>query len=98
MWLLKWLDNVVKSSTYVCIHDLVVWKGLKKLCPIISPHVLDVVWSIVWSSINVVEDLLCDIECDLECWEMDLRSSKVVVGSSRMALVFGNLCEDVSHV
>ncbi len=87
MWLLNCLDNDVESSTYVCIHVLTIWKRFKKLCPFVFPHVLDVVWSIICNSIDIVEDLLCDINNDLECWELDLRSSRVALGSSRMALI-----------
>jgi len=42
--------------------------------------------STICSSTNVVKALLHDIDNDLECWEVNLASSK-------MALVFGNMCD-----
>jgi hypothetical protein len=43
------------------------------------------------SSKDFIEVPLHDIDNDSECWEVDLASS-------RMALVFGNLFNDVFHV
>jgi hypothetical protein len=37
-------------------------------------------------STNIVETLLHDIDNDLKCWEVDLATSKV-------AFVFGNMCD-----
>jgi hypothetical protein len=42
--------------------------------------------STICNSTNVVKALLHDIDNDLECWEVNLASSRV-------ALVFGNMCD-----
>lgn len=42
--------------------------------------------SIICNSTNIVDALLHDIDNDSECWEVD-------IAFSRVALVFGNMCD-----
>jgi len=75
----------------VCIQASTVLRRLKKLGPAVSSNVLDVVQGTICNSTYIARALLCNIDNDSESWEGDL-------GSSRSALVFENLCENVSHM